>query len=324
MFLGVRCWRKRDLTRERMREVGARLGLPPSLVEREVIFYDTLQAVCSLSPVPLVLKGGTLISRLYSECPRFSWDIDLSASLRSKEEYDLEELNRRMKEGGRISYLEVGEKVEFGRFERDQEKDVFFDLLSLKRDMVTFSLGAPLPLYLRKGGRERERGLRKLLEALGFLPFVDSVRLTVSLEEPLSSGKKGVRSLLQPSLTPLKKARASVSPPERCLLEKLSRLCLPGVALRDLLCDFYDVGQLLRLDLEERRLREDFNRLYARRRLPPPGRLERELGRSLSFVRGNLDQFSKRREFTWCRYDWKEYFSSTAERLRKLLRFLAA
>ena len=330
MFLGVKCWGKKDLTSEKLREVGISISLPAPLVEREIIFYDTLEAVCSSSPISVVLKGGTLISRLYSECPRFSWDIDLSAAIRSKEDYSLQTLNRRMEKDGRAHSIKIGgETIEFGKFGRDREKDVFVDLLSLKRDMTTRSLGAPLPTYLRKKGLKIE-GLRKeileLKETLGFLPFVDSVGITISLAEPpIKTGPERVRSIIQDVLKPTKAARVQVCPPELCLLDKFSRMSkgIDEVGLRDLLCDFYDIGQLMRLDLNRKTLSECFGDLYSRRKIPGVRVLRKRVGENLSSVKRNLDLFRKRREFTWCKYDWGSYFSSTEEGIEGVLEDLS-
>jgi hypothetical protein len=323
MFWGVKCWRKGDLRPERIREAGELAGMPPGLVEREIIFYDTLEAICSLSPVPVVLKGGTLISRLYSECPRFSWDIDLSVALRSKEEYDLDGLNRRME--GRTARLTLGgEELELGRFERERERDVFVNLLPLARDMLTWSLGASLPVYLRKRGFKVEELRGEMLELrnrLGQLPFVESVRGTLSLTEVVAERRGEVGSLLQKVMRPVRRVRARIYPPELCLVEKLSRISrgVEEIGLRDLLCDFYDVGQLLRLDLSRRGLLEAYGSSYFRREAPGPALLQRRMREALSVVRRNLHLFGKRREFVWCRYDWEEYFSAVKEGVEELL-----
>lgn len=326
MFLGVKCWRRKDLTSDKIREAGASIGLPASLVEREIIFYDTLEAICSCSPTPVALKGGTLISRLYSECPRFSWDIDLSAAIRVKEDYRLQALNRRMGRDRRIKSIEIGGKlIYFGKFERDREKDVFVDLLSLKRDMVTPSLGTPLPTYLRKEGLkvEKLRGeISKLKGVTGFLPFVDSVRATVSLAEPpIKARRVGIRSVIEDVLKPAKVVKIPVYPPELCLVEKFSRMSkgIDEVGSRDLLCDFYDIGQLMRLGLDRKRILECFRDLYSQRKIAGVGTLRKRIGEDLSFVKRNLDLFEKRREFTWCKYDWGEFFSNTEKGIKSVL-----
>ncbi|MFN4133250.1 MAG: nucleotidyl transferase AbiEii/AbiGii toxin family protein [Candidatus Hadarchaeales archaeon] len=330
MFLGVRCWKRKDLKPERFREVGVSFGLPASIVEREILFYDTLEAICSYSPVPVVLKGGTLISRLYSECPRFSWDIDLSAAIHSKGDYSLQILNRRMEKGKGVQLIKVGGNVlEFGKFERDEEKDVFVDLLSLKREMIAWSLGASLPTYLRKKGlkvgelKDEILGIKKTLE---FLPFVDSIRITISLEELVAEAKRErIKSIIQDVVKPTKMARARVYPPEFCLVDKLSRMSksIDEMGLRDLLCDFYDVGQLLMLDLSGKRILERFRYLYSRRKILGVRVIRDRLEKNLSLIKGNLDLFNKRREFTWCKYSWRDYFSATKKGVENVLEGLS-
>lgn len=330
MFLGVKCWRGKELAEEWLRETGIALGLPLPLVEREVVLYDTLEAICSLSPVPLVLKGGTLISRLYSERPRFSWDIDLSANLSSKEALDLRSLNRSLDARRRMCSLKLGGnlRIKFGEIVRDTEKDVFVDLLSLKRDMLTWNLGTPLPTYAKKLGLrfKKLRGrLMELKRRLGRLPLVESVRLTVSLGLPESAfRKRKVRSLLQSQLPPARTVRAPVYPPEFCLLEKLARMSkeLETIGMRDLLCDFYDAGQLLKLELFKKRLLSYGRELYRRKALLSPETMRRRLERNLSIIRMNLDQLKKRREFIWCQYNWKGYFAATTRGIKRVLNTL--
>jgi predicted nucleotidyltransferase component of viral defense system len=323
MFLGVECWRTKDLTLERIREVAKSLDLPSSLVEREIIFYDTLEAIGSYSPVEVVLKGGTLISRLYSGYPRFSWDINLCADLKSKEEYDLEELNNRMGEK-RLARLRVGRReLELGKFERDLEKDVFADLLSLKRDMLTWSLGAPLPTYLRKLGWTHHEISQ--IRKIGTIPFVESVRCTVSLSGVVSGKRRKIPSIIEKKLPPVRRAEVRVYPPELCIIEKLGRFSrnVDEIGLRDLLCDFYDLGQLLNLELDEKILLESYRQSYSNRQIPSPVLLQRRLRENLSIVKRNLDSFKKRREFVHCRYDWDKYFSDTKKKLEQLLELLS-
>jgi predicted nucleotidyltransferase component of viral defense system len=311
-----------DLTLERIREVARSLDLPSNLVEREIIFYDTLEAIGSYSPVEVVLKGGTLISRLYSEYPRFSWGIDLCADLKSKDEYDIEELNNRMGEK-RLARLGVGgRELELGKFERDLEKDVFADLLSLKRDMLTWSLGAPLPTYLRKlGWTHHEISQIRKIETI---PFVESVRCTVSLLG-VSGKRRKIPSIIEKKLPPVRRAEVRVYPPELCIIEKLGRFSkdVEEVGLRALLCDFYDLGQLLNLELDEKLLLESYRRSYSNRQIPGPFLLQRRLRENLGIVKRNLDSFQKRREFVHCRYNWDKYFSDTKKKLEQFLELLS-
>jgi len=322
MFLGVECWRTKNLTLGRIREVARSLDLPSNLVEREIIFYDTLEAIGSYSPVEVVLKGGTLISRLYSEYPRFSWDIDLCADLKSKDEYDIEELNNRMGEK-RLARLGVGgRELELGKFERDLEKDVFADFLSLKRDMLTWSLGAPLPTYLRKlGWTHHEISQIRKIETI---PFVESVRCTVSLLG-VSGKRRKIPSIIEKKLPPVRRAEVRVYPPELCIIEKLGRFSkdVEEVGLRALLCDFYDLGQLLNLELDEKLLLESYRRSYSNRQIPGPFLLRRRLRENLGIVKRNLDSFKKRREFVHCRYNWDKYFSDTKKKLEQFLELLS-
>jgi len=105
-----------------------------------------------------VLKGSSLISRVYSRTLRFSWDIDLATPAPRKEELDLDVLSRRLRREERFSSLRLnGSELVLGLFERDEEKDVFMDLYSLRRPMTTYSVGAPLRVFVRSRIDRRKR-----------------------------------------------------------------------------------------------------------------------------------------------------------------------
>jgi hypothetical protein len=58
VYWAVRTWKPVDLTLDRLKNLSAELGLPLAIVEREIVFYDTLQMIARCSPVGIVLKGG--------------------------------------------------------------------------------------------------------------------------------------------------------------------------------------------------------------------------------------------------------------------------
>ncbi len=328
MYLPVRSWRKGILKLEEINSLSKRLELPRSIVEREIIFYDTLTQILKCSPVPLCLKGGTLVSRLYSEIPRFSWDIDLTSNLTSKENYNLGKLNSCLTRLKGTYELVIGElKVKLGFFEIDVEKNVFVDLLSLRRPMATYSVGVSLSKYISRkvSNMNKLTGLfLNMKKNLGALPTIDFVRATVSIneKEPIEQFKfKEIPSILEKAEKPFLKAKGYVFPPEYCAAEKVSRLGKPiEISLRDHLCDLYDLGQLLNLKLSRKLFMKRINYLYRARYISSPRKLFEDAEKNISVLIKYGKLFETRREFIWPskKYKWKEYVKETQKKLRKL------
>lgn len=329
MYSAVKTWKTGDLTLDRLRDLSARLGLPLTIIEREIVFYDTLQMIAKCSPVGLVLKGGSLVSRLYSKHPRFSWDIDFSTSLREKDDFPLSRLDRRISsDGGRWSIRLDGTRVDLGKLERDAEKDVFRDILSFRRSMATYTLGASLPVYLRTLGvglRSLTGGLLRLKDRLGKLPMVDYVRGTVYVKETrevLASPLRSVPSLIGQVLKPLRQARIRCMRPEYCLVDKVSRLAsVEGVSLRDQMCDLYDMGQILAHGVDGRLVRERYRQLYAERRIGYSETVRDRVTARARELSGRENLFKSRREFVLVadKYRWKDYCRRTERELTPLL-----
>lgn len=197
MFWEARIWRRGNLTLDNLRRVASRLRLPIDIVQREIIFYDSLNAIVECAPTKVVLKGGSLISRVYSRIPRFSWDIDLATPAPRKKSFNLETLSSRLRRKKRFSRTRLnGSELILGLYERDKEKDVFVDLYSLRRPMTTYSVGAPLPAFLRSRNLrapDLDGALLRLRGRLDGLPAVDYVRATVSLGEEMRGGTREIR-----------------------------------------------------------------------------------------------------------------------------------
>ncbi len=330
MYWAVKSWRKKILRLEEIDQLAVKLKLPRSVVEREIIFYDTLTQILRCSPVPVCLKGGTLISRLYSEIPRFSWDIDLVSNLSSKKGYSLDKLNKCIEQLGGTYELVCNEvKVNLGFFEIDAEKNVFIDLLSLRRLMSTYSVGVSLPRYVLRRGEEIDKltmYFLRMKKELGFLPSLDYVRLTVSIneKEPIESFKsKVIPSILEKIEKPVLKAKGLVFPPEYCIAEKISRLGKPlELSLRDHLCDLYDLGQLLKLKLDISLFKKRIDYLYRARRAVLPRKLFEQVERNISVLTKYGKLFETRREFILPsrKYEWKEYVGRVREEIREIIK----
>lgn len=319
MFWEARIWPPERLTLDKLRTVALGLRLPIDVVQREIIFYDSLSTITEFAPTNVVLKGGSLISRVYSRIPRFSWDIDLATPAPRREAFDLERLGSKLRRAGRISRIRLnGSELVLGLFERDEEKDVFADLYSLRRPMTTYSVGAPLGMFVRSRKLKAptvDKALMRLRKTLNALPMVDYVRATVSLDEEVQGGTREVRvpSILGRFLRPVRTVACKGAREEFCLVDKLARMsqALGEANLRDQMCDLYDVGQLFKLKLELRRLRRRYEYLFRRRAAPPISSMRESIiknGRTLRQA-----DFSSRREFLMIpkNFKWKAYVDKT-------------
>jgi hypothetical protein len=288
-------------------------------VQREIIFYDSLSAIVECAPSRVILKGGSLISRVYSRTPRFSWDIDLATPAPRKEELDLNVLSGRLRREKRFSGLRLnGSELVLGLFERDEEKDVFMDLYSLRRPMTTYSVGAPLRVFVRSRKLRvaaLDKALVRLRERLDGLPTVDYVRATVSLDDEMRGGTRqvSVPSILSRLLRPVRTVTCRGACEEFCLVDKLVRMSRPltQANLRDQMCDLYDVGQLLKLELDTRRLRRRYDHLFRRRLAPPVSGMQESIVENDRVLR--RAEFSSRREFLMVprSFNWKKYVDKT-------------
>jgi hypothetical protein len=299
--------------------VAARLRLPIDVVQREIIFYDSLSAIVEHAPTKVILKGGSLISRVYSRIPRFSWDIDLATPAKRKEAFNLETLSSRLRRRKRFTRTRLnGSELTLGLYERDKEKDVFVDLYSLRRPMTTYSVGAPLPTFMRPRNlrtHDLDGALQRLRRRLGALPAVDYVRATVSLGEEMRGGTREMRvpSILRRVLRPTRTVTCKGECEEFCLIDKLARMSQPLTRfnLRDQMCDLYDAGQLVRLELNAELLRRRYDHLFRNRAAPPIPAMRESIAAKRPILR-RVD-FSSRREFLMfpSRFNWKKYVDKT-------------
>ena len=327
MFWEARVWRPASLTLVNLRRAAAGLRLPIDVVQREIIFYDSLNAIVECAPTKVVLKGGSLISRVYSRIPRFSWEIDLATPERRKKSFNLETLSSRLRRKKRFSRTRLnGSELILGLYERDKEQDVFVDLYSLRRPMTTYSVGAPLPVFLRSRNLrapDLDGALLRLRRRLDGLPAVDYVRATVSLGEEMRGGTREMRvpTILSGLLRPVRTVTCNGECEEFCLIDKLARMSQPLTRfnLRDQMCDLYDAGQLLRLQLNTRRLRRRYDRLFRGRVAPPISAMQESIvGKGRILRRAD---FSSRREFLMVprRFNWKKYVDKTMAEISDVL-----
>jgi predicted nucleotidyltransferase component of viral defense system len=93
-----------------------------SVIERQIYALHLLEELCLLSQT-FIFKGGTSLSLLTDEFPRFSVDIDILVDPASKDFFCLENLNR-ITEHSR--FIKVKEDVRVPRYDIDKRHFVFF------------------------------------------------------------------------------------------------------------------------------------------------------------------------------------------------------
>ncbi len=240
-FACVKTWKQELFCEREYKRIAEALGIPlfPEVVEREALFYDTLEAFLSSFREDVVFVGGSMINRVYvREGPRFSFDLDAfwargSASKRSIAA-KLVEVNEELESEGRIAERSVGDGVlRLGEIVVDVEKDVFPGVLSLKRVMPSILAGTPLPVYAKKRlflDPERPEVAKDILllkEELGFVPKVEEIRIEVGYSGYGYEGKKTLKelpSLLEPHEKPLKRARGFCASRSECIWRKMKEL----------------------------------------------------------------------------------------------------
>ena len=93
-----------------------------SIIERQIYALHLLEELCFLS-LDFIFKGGTSLSLLTDEFPRFSVDIDILVNPEFKDFFCLENLNRITKHS---RFVEVKEDVRVPRYDIDKRHFVFY------------------------------------------------------------------------------------------------------------------------------------------------------------------------------------------------------
>ncbi len=261
-FSVVKTWGGECFNREFYRRVAERIGWGFSyeLVEREMLYYDTLYLFIKYFPTEVVYGGGSLVNRVYLTPPRFSFDVDTTALNPVESKLSLLKsllgLNIWLEDKGLSLKLTFGDReLRIGEFIVDVERDVFPDMLSVKRIVPASCIGAPLPTYLKArlgvniANSETARSIIRLKSELGFMPRIEEVRMEIGFS---GEGFKGiyeiseVRSLLEPEHKPMRRLRCKVSTLEYSIYAKLASLSRPhsDLLLPSMVRDICDLRML--------------------------------------------------------------------------------
>ena len=243
-FSIMKAWDKGFFNVEFYKRLAKRVGWSFSyeLVEREMLYYDTLYMFIKYFPVEVVYGGGSLVNRVYlTHAPRFSFDVDTTAlePVESKLNLlkSLLELNMWLEDNDFTLKLSFQSKeLNIGEFMVDVEKDVFPDMISIKRIVPASCLGTPLSTYLKARlgvditDREVSRKIIRLKSELGFMPRIEEIRIEVGFSRNGFQGLYSdmeVRSLLEPEHKPLKRLKCKISTLEYSIFTKIASLSRP-------------------------------------------------------------------------------------------------
>lgn len=176
-----------------------------SIVEREILAYDTFYLVNKIVGSYLTFGGGTFLNWVYlRDLPRFSFDIDSThaggeTSKSGLLEQIVEKINRKIRQSGlSLAIGEADNEMEIGTVTLDLEKDHFEDVLSLKRSLPCLETGAELNTYLSKHRvKVEQREITKIRKDYGRIPKVEEVRIEIGLNQPvLPSARKSIKPLV--------------------------------------------------------------------------------------------------------------------------------
>ncbi len=183
------------LRRELYEATAQKLGWKPtqaykSIVEREILVFDTFYLVNRVIGNSLTFGGGTLLTWVYlRDAPRFSFDID-STFVDGPTSKDwllgnlIYKLNGSLRSQGYAQDYQFGERsIELGSVQLDVEKDHFPNLLSLKRSVPSQETGAEITQFLRRSNLSltpnEARALRRRWEGL---PHIEEIRIEIAFQ----------------------------------------------------------------------------------------------------------------------------------------------
>lgn len=218
-------------------EISSKMGwIPPgryrSIVEREILVYDTFFLLCSVVGNFLTFGGGTLLNWVYLRNQlRFSFDIDSTYTVGKTSKNELlekvvETVNHKIRKGGYSTSIgREDNEVELGTIVLDLEKDHFPSVLSLKRVMPCLETGAEMHGYLAKlGVKVDNKEILRARKEYGVTPKAEEVRIEIGFNQGvLPSRKKSVKPLIADHLA-CSLTRAEVTRPETIAALKIITL----------------------------------------------------------------------------------------------------
>jgi|GEM_PF-2080912 hypothetical protein len=239
-FKPIKCWEKSLFARESLKDIADKLGwaLGYDIVEREMLYYDTMFCFLTYFPEELVFVGGSMINRIYIKRGiRFSFDLDTVTinpfSGKSMIVEKLILLNRALDEEGFSTPLKLGDiELRLGEVIIDTKKDIFPDVLSLKRIVPAMTFGTPISQYIRSRygvdpGREPYASyISELRNSLGFMPMLEEVRIEVGISKKgfQDTVEAEVGSIIEPYARPKLRLKTRISSLESSISAKLKSL----------------------------------------------------------------------------------------------------
>ena len=271
-FKPISCWNHnlfnvRELKRI-AEELGWRLGL--EIVEREMLFYDTMYTLFSYFPRILIAGGGSIINRVFiKDTIRFSFDIDATAlePLEGKTQLLMDVLDLNMKIENLMNILQIdGREIRIGEFMLDVEKNFFPNIISLKRIVPSITFGTHLPTYLKSRysidttGSKFSKWFMDLKKEIGFMPCIEEVRIEIGFSKRGFEGEyceTDVDSLISKIEAPRLCLRCKTSTIEYSIISKLLSLSrkYSNTILQDMVRDLCDL-QMLKQPINKDKLRE--------------------------------------------------------------------
>ena len=269
-FEPIKCWERRFFTKESLKSIAEKLGwaLGYDIVEREMLYYDTMFCFLTYFPEDLVFIGGSMINRVYIKRGiRFSFDLDTATVKPIPGKPALVEklllLNEVLDREGFSIPLRIGDiELRLGEITIDTKKDIFPDVLSLKRIVPAMTFGTPISQYIRSrygvdpGKEPYSSYISELRSSLGFMPMIEEVRIEVGISKDgfKEAVEAEVGSIIEPHAEPRIRLRTQVSSLESSISAKLKNLSrsFSEELLMDFVRDLCDLRMLvLRYDREK-------------------------------------------------------------------------
>ncbi|AFU59829.1 hypothetical protein Ngar_c29100 [Candidatus Nitrososphaera gargensis Ga9.2] len=207
-----------------------------SMVERDILTFDTFSILATMANDELSFGGGTLLNWIQlCDSPRFSFDVDtqLQFPARTKQEVMtkiIEPINDSLRKSGKVTPIEInGKKFEVGLIYFDREKDHFPNMLSLKRSVHALTIGRDAHEYLRKemnGLTDKEVMKLKSMYG-GKFGKIEDVRIEIGFSESGDPKFPSKATVVEPLVNPeagLTPVEAKVTVIEHTIASKIFRL----------------------------------------------------------------------------------------------------
>ncbi|MEM1545781.1 MAG: hypothetical protein QXY40_02355 [Candidatus Methanomethylicia archaeon] len=271
-FKPISCWNHNVFNVKELKRIAEglewKLGL--EIVEREILFYDTMYTLFSYFPRILIAGGGSIINRVFiKDSVRFSFDIDATAlePLEGKAQLLMDILDLNVEIENLMNILQIsGREIRIGEFTLDTEKNFFPNIISLKRIVPSVTFGTHLPTYLKSrynidtSSSSFSKWFMDLKDEVGFMPCIEEIRIEIGFSRKGFEGEYyevDVDSLISRIEAPRLRLRCKVSTIEYSIVSKLLSLSrkYSNIILQDMVRDLCDL-QMFKQPINKDRLRK--------------------------------------------------------------------